>query len=346
MTGRRGGIGEDGWWIDAFRRSPARLGGAREYKEWQHFLVHARDVHLLVNFSLIDDTWTGGAEVGRVIALARREGWEGDVERIAPEDMDLAAGRIDARFGRHAMRFDGRSYHIEVELARRPLKAHLRFDPTSVPAVAWNQPLAASRSLSWLFVPRLEATGEIELRGERFAFERAPAYHDHNWGHFRWGDDFSWEWGSALSWDPACPWSLVYMRMADRRRTRVICQGLYLWRNESHHRVFRDRQVSVQWQGPWRSGRSLKVPRVMGLLSPGEGGDLPNRIEVRGVSGDDEVTLAFEPADAAEVVMPSEVAPTEIAALHECWGRVRAWGRVGGEEVALDGPGVFEFVRD
>jgi hypothetical protein len=84
----------------------------------------------------------------------------------------------------------------------------------------------------------------------------------------------------------------------------------------------------------------------MGLLSPGEGGDLPHRIEVRGVSGDDEVTLAFEPADAAEVVMPSEVAPTEVAALHECWGRVRAWGRVGGEEVALDGPGVFEFVRD
>lgn len=339
---------EDGLWADAFRRSPARLGGRGGYKEWQHFLLHTRDVHLLANFNLIDAPWGDrrDEETGRLIVLARRDGWDGDVDEFDADALSVTAGSIDARFGRNSLRFDGRRYHVDIALARRPVRASLAFTPRSKPAVSWHQPLSADKSLSWLFMPRLAASGWVTVGDARFEVEDAPAYHDHNWGHFRWGDDFSWEWGSALSWDPACPWSAVYMRMADRRRARVLCQGLYLWRGAEHRRIFRDEQLRVEWDGPWRGGRALKVPRVMGLLSPGEGGDLPRVLTVRAGEGADEVTLRFAPVDAAEVVMPSEAATGAVAALHECWGEATLTGEVGGERVALEGPGVFEFVRD
>ena len=61
---------------DYFRCSPSRLGGPAEHKEWQHFIVHAEGIHLLVNFSLVDETYAAGtpdleALLGRVKGMGQ-----------------------------------------------------------------------------------------------------------------------------------------------------------------------------------------------------------------------------------------------------------------------------------
>src|SRR5262245_52300185 len=97
---------------DYFRRSPARYGGRGAFKEWQHFVVHAPGLMLIINFSVLDEAPTAGAtpsrsgiETARVIVLANRSGiWDGDVDRIDPERVQIEAGLVDAWFGGNVMR--------------------------------------------------------------------------------------------------------------------------------------------------------------------------------------------------------------------------------------------------
>ncbi len=332
--------------LDWFRRSPARFGGPGEHKEWQHFLIHAPDLHVLINFNLIDQRESGETtEVGRLIVLVRagRE-WVGEVVRFPSAAVEVAVGGLDARFGANSMRFVEGGYRLTLDLPS--VRAELSLIPVTMPAISNNQPLAPGRTLSWLFVPRLAASGWVQIAGERFEIAEAPAYHDHNWGHFVWGDDFSWEWGSALPWAADNPWSVVYMRMADRGRASASCQGLYLWRGEQPGRIFRDHELEVTLHGRLVRTEFLQVPPIMALLCPQASADLPGRLEVHAAAGDDTVELVFEPEDLAQIVMPHEHDVFGVTALNEVVGRVHVHGRVAGEVVEFAGPGMFEFIRD
>jgi hypothetical protein len=334
---------------DYFRRSPSRLGGRGEHKEWQHFLVHTEAAHLLVNFSLIDappGSGTRRPEVARLIVLARRHGWEGDVELFEDSEVEVTAGRIDARFGGNTLRFVEGTYRLTIALREHPLQAELELRPTTLPALSANQPFTLERRLSWLFVPRLLARGTLTLDGHTVHVNDAPTYHDHNWGHFLWGDDFSWEWGSVLPRDTNNPWSAVHVRMADRGRSVARYQGLFLWHGGEPLRVFRDEELRVSAPCCFRISRPFTVPRVMALLAPGAAADLPATLEISARGQGDTLQLAFHPEDAARIVTPSEAHAERVTIIHEVLGRVELHGRVRGEQVTMEGTGVFEFVRD
>ena len=87
------------------------------------------------------------------------------------------------------------------------LGARLRFYPLARPAVASSVRLSGRERMRWLAVPRLAADGEITVSGRTFTLKNAPAYHDRNWGHFRWGEDYSWEWATILPTSLSVPWS-------------------------------------------------------------------------------------------------------------------------------------------
>jgi hypothetical protein len=334
--------------LDWFRRSPARFGGPGEHKEWQHFLVHAPGLQLVVNFNLIDDRWgQTGEEAARLIVLARAGSESlGEIVRFPSEAVDVPVGGLDARFGTNTMRFVDGAYRLTLDLPNLALRAELTLVPVTMPAIANNQPLAPGRGLSWLFVPRLHASGWVKIAERRIDLRAAPAYHDHNWGHFVWGDDFSWEWGSVLPWVADNRWSAVYMRMADRGRARASCQGLYLWRGDQPGRIFRDHELSVSLHGRLVRSKFLQVPPIMALLCPEASADLPARLEVRAAAGDDVVELVFEPEQLAQIIMPHEHDVSGVTALNEVGGHARVRGRVAGESVELEGPGLFEFIRD
>ncbi|MCB9756630.1 MAG: hypothetical protein H6713_42480, partial [Myxococcales bacterium] len=181
--------------LDYFRGAPRRRQPSGAHKEWQHFIVHAPDIHALINFNIIDHAWSERATPrAHVIVLVRaldRAGWDGDVERFHDGAYAVAEGRVDARFGANTLRFcDGR-YHLHVRSRDRAIRADIELRPVSIPVLSNNQRLAGGRRISWVFVPRLVASGVIWLDGQRYAIESAPAYHDHNWGEFRWGEDLA-----------------------------------------------------------------------------------------------------------------------------------------------------------
>lgn len=333
---------------DYFRRSPSRLGGRGEHKEWQHFIVHAEGVHLLVNFSLLDEALPGQprpSEVARLIVLARGEQWDGDVERFEAGEVEVEAGHPHARLGRNTLRFEEGCWRLSLALRERPVSAELEFVPITEPALSSHHLLAPQRPISWLFLPRLEARGSITLGGRSFRVEGAPGYHDHNWGHFRWGDDFCWEWGSLLPAHASNPWSAVLVRVADRARTTVRYQALFLWHGAQPLRVFRDEELRFSTPCCFQGERLFNLPRPLALLLPGSAADLPREVLVRAAGQGDELLLRFTPRQAARLLLPGEESLEALTLLHEVLGPVTLHGRVRGLPVDLEGPGVFEFVR-
>ncbi len=147
---------------------------------------------------------------------------------------------------------DPTGYRVLVDLPERDLRGELHLTPASRPFVVNNQPVGEGR-LSWLFVPRLQAHGWFHIDGRDHRLDGEVAYHDHNWGRFRWGDDFGWEWGSVLPASSEDPWSFVFMRMTDRRRLRALSQALYVWRHDEPAAMFRDAAVQVALGRPPRS---------------------------------------------------------------------------------------------
>src|SRR4051794_6921024 len=76
------------------------------FKEWQHFLIVAPGVDLLINFSLAGppglSSGRDGERTGRLIAIVRAGGeWIGLVETAAR--LEVSRDGCRARFGEHAM---------------------------------------------------------------------------------------------------------------------------------------------------------------------------------------------------------------------------------------------------
>ena len=334
---------------DYFRRSPSRLGGRGEHKEWQHFIVHTQGMNLLINFSLLDEVLPGRmqpVEVARLIVLVHGEaGWEGDLERFDEQDVEVEAGHLHARFGRNSVRFEQGVWHLSLALRERPVSIELELVPVTIPAFSAHRPLAPGRPISWLFLPRLEARGTVTCGGRTVRVDGAPTYHDHNWGHFRWEDDFCWEWGSAVPREASNAWSAVLVRMANRSRTAVRYQALFLWKGVESLRVFRDEELRFLAPSGFQPGRTFSLPRPLALLVPGSAADLPRTLEVHAQGRGDGLVLTFTPQHAARLLLPAETSLERLTTIHEVLGPVSLRGQVRGETVEMDGPGVFEFVR-
>lgn len=333
--------------IDYFRRPPSRIGGEVGFKEWMHFCVYGEGIDLLINFSEVDDLRpnAAGKSLARMTVLARRNQWRGGVEAIAADEVEIVGGRVEARFGDNTLAYEGGRYHVRVRLRDLPIAAELTLEPVTTPAPIHNVSVGDGPPIHWLVIPRLRAHGTLTLGAERIALDGAPAYHDHNWGHFGWGRDFAWEWGFGLPAAEAEPWSFVFARLSDRGRNRTRMQTLFLWRGAHVHSAFRDAQITVLHEGLFRAERVLKIPPIMGLIRPGTATDVPALMTVRARSGADEVEARFTPSDVAQVIIPND-ADLGVTIIHEVAGDLALDAVVGGERVEIRCPTIFEFLSD
>ncbi len=342
MTGPREALAGADW----LRRSPFLHGGAQGHKEWWHFAAYAPGLDVLVNFSLVDDSRAGappGQEFARVTVLVRHGRWDGDVERIDAAQVEAPGGGLSMRFGPHTAEFRDGCYHLRVALSGRPIAVDLVLRPEVLPSVAHNIPLDAGPPLHWLVVPRCRAQGTVTLDGVVHTLTDAPAYHDHNWGHFDWGRDFAWEWGFGLPPQGDNPWSMVFVRLSDRAHTLARMQALFLWRGAWQHRVLRGAEVTITREGLLRPQRVLKVPRTMALVAPSPATDVPARLIVEARGRGDVVRCVFTAHDLAQVVIPNDHNPGNTI-INEVGGEVSVEGVVRGERVQMDGRAVFEFL--
>jgi len=328
-------------------RGPSGFPGLPGRKEWFHFCIQDEGAELLVNFSLCDALVPGDRrrpEVARLTVLARDGAFTGDVDVFDASETRTRPGAIDLEFGGNRLAYRDGRYAISLRMRDRPIEAELVLRPLVVPTLAPNIPLPDGPPLQWAIVPRLVADGWMRVDGRERRFAGALAYHDHNWGRFLWGHRFSWIWGFCLPLDPAVPWTVVFVRLANRLRTRALAQGLFLWRREEAFRIFRERDLAFALDlALLRPGRVAKVPAVMAIVAPERATDVPRSVDIHAAGDGDELRVRFDLEDLAQVVIPSET-DLGVTVINEVSGLARVSGSVRGEPIAFDARGMCEFL--
>lgn len=330
-----------------FLRAPiAATARPAGFIEWHHFLVHAPGLRLLVNLSLTAEPLGDVVRlVPRVIVLVAGTGsWSGTVDRFTPADLDVGADLCTLAVAGNRVRVDREGYRVLVDLPDRGLAGELWLSapPAAQPVVVTNRPLGTGR-LNWLFVPLLYADGWFG--GHRL--RRAPAYHDHNWGRFRWGEDFGWTWGTVLPTDPDDPWSLVFMRMTDRHGLRSRSAAAYLCRDGAPVSVQRDARVRIRAEGLLGRPPDCTLPPPMAMVLGGTATDVPRTLGLE--AGEDELRVVVSPQSHARLALPSSVHPDRSVVLTEIAGPARLrWTPPEGprEPVELVGTATVEQLGD
>lgn len=329
-----------------FLRTPI-LASARPdgFKEWQHFVVHGQGVRILINFSLNHEGF--GADdarlTPRVIVIAHDENWAGAIERFPGDAAGVSAdlGELTIGDSRMTIRSDG--YRVSINLPDNHIRGELHFRPTSQPFAVRNEPAGDGR-ISWLFVPRLRAQGWLHIGDREYRFDDDLAYHDHNWGRFRWGDDFGWTWGTILPSRPDNPWSMVFVEITDRNWLHSVSRSLYVWHHDEPAGIFRHAAVQSRSNGRLRRPADCTLPPPMRLLLDGEIPGVPERIDIDAKRAGDTVHAEFQSRSYARLAQPSEVRLDRPTVLCETDGAVRASGTIMGEAFNFVGTGVFEFL--
>lgn len=336
-------LGDNGY----FRRSSSSYSAEPSHKEWLHFAVHSEHVDLLANFSVVDDVRKGGrgAEIPRITCLIKERHWDGDIDQYSPADVQISSGHLAVRFGESCVALEGDELRLKVRMQRRPIEIDLRLVPLAMPTPAFNLHVEHCPPINWLVVPRLLARGTVRIDGRTHELRDAPAYHDHNWGHFRWGKNFAWEWGYGTPEQASNPWTMVFVRLSDRGHVTDLMQALFLWKGSRQARLFRGSELEVWHEGLLRPRQLFKLPRVMGLVSPGTACDVPQTLHARARGNGDQVELRFDCEEVAQVLIPNDE-DLGVTIINEVSGRLAVEGIVGGEKFALSGPSIFEFLSD
>jgi len=235
-------------------------------------------------------------------------------------------------------------YHVVIDLPAQDIHGELRLTSMSRPFVVNNQPVGEGR-MCWLFVPRLRADGWLRIEDRERHVEDDLAYHDHNWGRFKWGDDFGWTWGTILPKGREDPWSLVFLQMTDRRRLRTLSQALYVWHHDEPAAIFRHAAVTTRTSGLLGRAPDCTLPPPMRLLLDGAASGVPECVDVTANRAGDTVRAEFHPQSYARLAQPSEVHMGRSTVLCETNGTARVSGEINGVDFTFHGAGVFEFLH-
>lgn len=315
------------------------------FKEWHHFVIHGAGRRLLINFNLTSESCRAGSSqlAPRVIVIDHEKQWTGAIERFDESELDISADLGTLTIGANRMVIHPDGYQVNIDLPGHGIKGELQFTSVSRPFVVNNQPLGEGR-MCWLFVPKLRADGWLRIGGDEHRVDSEVAYHDHNWGRFWWGDDFGWTWGTILSQKPNNPWSLVFLRMTDRRRLRCLSQALYVWHRDEPAAIFRHAAVQTRSHGLLGRPADCTLPAPMRLLLDGNVSDVPELVEIDAARAGDEVHTEFRSQSYARLAQPSEVSLNRSTVLCETNGTAKVKGSINGERIEFVGTGVFEFL--
>lgn len=320
------------------------------YKEWWHIALidEALGLDLIVNLSLSGDVHRAGAGRATRIVLAHEaaHGWTHD---FALSD-GLGADPGDAAL---ALTFGGATLLAQDEtlvltLPQGPgsrISGQITLHPCADPLMIWKNTRIGRGRINWFVVPAMEASGDLMIDGRPYLLTATPAYHDHNWGAWIWGDNFGWDWGFAARMiDTRDGWlSLVYDRTTDRQGQVSLEHSLGIWVEHRLSHFFARRQVQVGMQGSF-DGRVARIPVMTGLIDPARPVGIPQALTLRAVDGDAWIEARFQPQQALQIAIPAEGLPG-LAELNETLGLLTVTGQIGDQAFSTQRRACFEFLR-
>ena len=330
--------------IDHFHLPPPEAAGDPTWAEWHYFNVITPDRRqwAFVTFMLAGAVGdTAGRWGGQLLVTLHEQGRPArrftstvparDV-RFSTTDANLRIGeaRVDVLpDGRYALRGTARE-----EGTGMPVKVDLVVDPAAgayFPGASLTSGIVSGYVVAGL---RADATGSICVGESCTRYDRAQAYHDHNWGVWR---GVTWQWGAARAGD----YTFLYGRVESAdSATATPSMIVYLIDRQGFLALFRPRDIR------YVDGRTTRVGGVEIRT--------PSTAEMVDVRGDDtlRISLAIEDATATDTRSPGVergdgLASRAIARPYfiQMKGTATISGRIRGTPLAGRGAGFFETYR-
>jgi len=322
---------------------------ASTYKEWWHFnlLDDASGLDVIVNLSLSGNVREAGRGEANLILLAHEPGigWSGGVTRFDGLAAQVDEVSVDIALGEHRLAFADDHYEMRlVPDAESDIAVDLRLAPLTEPMMVWKNTPIGSGHINWVIIPSLSAAGSVRVGEREYPIRIARAYHDHNWGHWRWGENFGWDWGfcSSATEVEAAPLSLVYDRTVDRTGQQIAEHSLALWHGEALLKFFSRRMMRMRKTGHYR-GKVRRIPGVASLMEPSAVGTIPARVDIVARDGADWVEATYIPDTAIQIGIPRETG-FGLVELNETLGWLTMSGEVAGMSFTVTRRSCFEFV--
>jgi hypothetical protein len=209
----------------------------------------------------------------------------------------------------------------------------------------WNDAPVGSGNLNWLIVPDLDASGHLTVAGATKPFHQVVAYHDHNWGHWKWGEDFGWDWGFATAPRPihdAPALTVVFGRTASRNRAAIYEQTMAIWNNAELVKLFTRRQVRARREGCY-AGDIPRLPGAARLIDQGRVLNVPAHYYVSARDDGDWLDIEYRIESALQIAVPTDFG-FGLVDLNETFGSTRIRGEIGGLSVDFVTRACFEFM--
>jgi len=306
-----------------------------EWKEWCHVVVVGTTWLLLANISRRRSA--SGTAGGASVLIWTREGgctgacWEGASRRIGPDGLATEGIQLAPTSS---------GFHLSIHAPRAQLRAELELRFAAEPLVARGAPLG-SGVFEWMALPVAAAHGWFRTGHGHVAVSGAPAYHDQNWGNWRWGEDLGWQWGYLA---PIAGCTVVLSRMLDRRRLREADRRLLVWHGDTLVGDFQGPQVQIAARGRYRGPPAPLFPPSLRLLDRGGDADVPGQITVTARSGADALSLDLAITGVAVLGVPDDTG-LDVTLIQEATCRASVRGELAGDPIAGETAGLYELVH-
>lgn len=324
--------------------------GLASYKEWYHFnlLDDAAGIDTIVNISLAGDPFQPDGGDANIILLAFRRdgGWTGGIDQYDALAATVDEQTTDIRLGRSRLIWREGAFLLDAALRDGSLAIRCRLSPMTDPMIIWKNTPIGSGHLNWLILPWLEADGCLTIGQTTHRFENVRAYHDHNWGHWRWGENLGWDWGfsSRVGRTPDGEFlTLVYDRTTDRQGSTVQEHTLAVWKGGTLFKLFTRRCLDYSRRGRFQPDRIARIPGAMNLNNPGQVLTVPGQVHVVAKDANDWLDVRYRVDAARQVSIPTDLGFGTVE-LNETFGRISITGYLAGTPVACEGQACFEFV--
>lgn len=329
--------------IDRFHLPAGTARGDSTWAEWHYFNVLSADARRWAFISFIIGGAVPDGRWGAQVLVTLHEQGNPRARRftalVPPERVAFSTTRADLTLGSSTVRvLPNGDYAVRARAREDETGTPLDLDLVVRPSPRQYFPdasLGGDAVVSGYVVPalRAEADGSLCVAARCERYERAQAYHDHNWGVWR---GVTWEWGAGRAGE----FTVLYGRV-EPPDTVARSQPLFVYVVDSLGFVALFRPRAVQYE----DGRRARVA----------GGEIPvpSRGVMIDVRGNDtlRLELLIDDATATDTRTPgAERGDANARRLERPWfiqmkGRARLTGRVNGRPLAGEGIGFFETYR-
>ncbi|MBC7894151.1 MAG: hypothetical protein H7066_02000 [Cytophagaceae bacterium] len=329
--------------IDHFHETPAAVTNRDSWGEWHYFNIVSADGRrwAFLTFMLGGDV-PRGAWGGQLLLTLHEQGQPARrfSRRVARDRITYTTDAADLVLDDASVTVDSAgAYRVQATIPAEGGGTPARVDLVVAPEPGGYFPgasLGSGTFVSGYVVAGLRANGAGTVCAGAWCerFDRAQAYHDHNWGTWR---GVTWDWGSARAGDV----SLLYGRViAPDSLTAKTSMFVYLVDSLGFLAVFRPRDITyVEGASRVVGGQRVRIP-ARALMEDARGADtLRIELDVEDATATDMRRGIVERGDAAG----AGTIPTPW--FLQLKGRATVRARVGGRTVGGTGTAFFETWR-